>query len=86
MSELKLVPEVVSIYETNFHDIPAMLRKLADEIEAGEYGEVNEAACAIFADRVEVFGWGPTRDGASAALLLQAGAHILIGEVAKIGR
>lgn len=39
-----------------------MLRRLADDIEAGEYGQVSEAAVVTNGDRFNVFGFG-TADG-----------------------
>ena len=44
-------------------DVPAMLRRLADDIEAGEYGEVQETAVVVSGAELEVFGFG-TADGA----------------------
>lgn len=85
MSETKLA-EVVSLYETNSRDIPAMLRKMAEDIEAGRYGEVGEAALVLYGDTLEVFGWGSAQDGTSSSLLLQAGAMRLIRAVESHGR
>lgn len=45
--ELKVVP----LYETNFRSIPDALRKIADQIESGENGEVND--CVIVAQGTE---------------------------------
>lgn len=41
-------------------DIPGMLRKLADQIEAGEQGEVTSAILLlpVDGDYPRVFGWG----------------------------
>lgn len=86
MSEAPKLAEVVSLYETNSRDIPAMLRKLADAISAGEYGEVGEAAFVLCGDTLEVFGWGVDQDGASTAVMLQAGAMRLIRAVEAHGR
>lgn len=85
MSKPKLA-EVVSLYETNSRDIPAMLRKMADDIEGGTYGEVGEAAVVLCGDTLEVFGWGAAQDGCSSATLLQAGAMRLIRAVEGHGR
>lgn len=74
------------IYASNFREVVPTLRKIADSIEAGEFGEVNEMALVIMGDKLEVFGAGPTCDGASIALLLQAGAHRMIREVVDHGR
>lgn len=80
------IAEVVSLYETNSRNVIAMLRGLADDIEAGKYGEVGDVAAVINGDTVEVFGWGPAQDGGSTALLLQAGALRLIRAVERNGR
>lgn len=58
--------------------IPAMLRRLADEIESGEHKGVIEAVCVIEKPErlFEVFSWGTTREHCSAAgavALLEAG-------------
>jgi hypothetical protein len=54
----KLAPVEV-LYEKNYRDIPAMLRKLANDIEAGTFGEAVDALCVLETDKkVEVFGWG----------------------------
>lgn len=78
--------EVVTLYETNARNVLAMLRGLADDIEAGKYGEVGEAAAVINGETVEVFGWGSVQDGASTAILLQAGAMRIIRAVERHGR
>jgi hypothetical protein len=78
--------EVVTLYDSNMRDVPTMLRRLADDIEAGLHGDVQEAAAVVFGDTLDVMGWGRTQDGGSTALLLQAGAQRLITEVANYGR
>lgn len=54
-------------------DVPAMLRLLADRVDAGEF-DVASAACVVeLTDRtVELFGWGNT-DGLHTVGLLHAG-------------
>lgn len=66
------------IYETNFRDVAAMLRKTADDIEANEYGPIGTAALVLFGNRLEVFGFGPDCDGGSVSLILQAANNILL--------
>jgi hypothetical protein len=83
---MSTLAEVISLYDTNSRDIPAMLRRAADDIEAGRFGDVSEAAFVLYGQTVEVFGWGPQQDGASTSLLLQAGALRLIKEVEQYGR
>lgn len=74
------------IYETNFRDVPATLRAIADQIEAGDFGAVSQCAVVALGDTCEVFGLGPGCEGDSIALLLQAGAMRMIEQVANHGR
>ena len=85
MTETQLA-EVITLYESNVRNIPAVLRELADSIEAGKYGEVGEAAFVLMGDTLEVFGWGNLQDGCSSAVLLQAGAMRIVREVERHGR
>jgi hypothetical protein len=64
---------VKTIYESNFRDVPATLRRIADEIEAGNYGEVSCVGLALLGDSLEVFGIGPDSEAPSVALVLNAG-------------
>ena len=78
--------EVHTLYESNFRAPAATLRVIADEIEAGKHGDVTQLAVVLMGDTCEVFGAGPDADGATIALLLQAGAHRMIVAVANQGR
>lgn len=50
---------VNTLFETNMRDVPAMLRRCADRIEAGEYGEGVAMVSVLDAgDGIHVFGWG----------------------------
>jgi hypothetical protein len=64
------------IPSANLQDIPAMLRKLADEVERGEHGEVVECAVVTSGDGLNVFGFGGA-DGRVAHYLLCCGARKL---------
>lgn len=44
------------------------------QIEAGDFGDVLEAAVVLNGTTIEVFGMGANLDGATAHLLLSAGA------------
>jgi methyl coenzyme M reductase alpha subunit len=44
----------------NLADIPALLRKLADDIEAGSLGTVHAAAVVLEAPGLPVYGFGAT--------------------------
>jgi hypothetical protein len=78
---------VETLYETNARDIPGMLRKLADEIEAGEYTP-QAMVSVMLADsdnadewgRIEVFGWGDRADDRLRVCgILQAGSSAVLG-------
>lgn len=65
--------EVVTLYQSNARDIPAMLRRLADEVEKGvmgAHGDITEVAVVTWGDRLCVFGFGDT--GAN-------GIHLMLG-------
>lgn len=70
--------KVVELPANNLRDIPAMLRQLADNIEAGVHGDVRAGACVLMrADRtMSAFGWGETDDVHSVGILT-CGAAIL---------
>lgn len=63
---------VVELFDSNFRDPVANLRKIADRMEAGEYGPVGTCALVVMGDQMEVFGMGPESEGAGVALLLHA--------------
>lgn len=54
-----MLAPVETIYPENYRHISAMLRKLANDIDAGVYGEAIDALCVLETDKkVQVFGWG----------------------------
>lgn len=74
---------VETLYEENARDVVAMLRKLADDVERGEYA-VEMTQCVMLHRKdgdqhVDCFGWGD--DGGNrlkAAGLLHAGISCLV--------
>lgn len=78
--------KVVSLHESNYRDPVATLRKIADEIEAGDFGSVGCVAVTILGDTMEVFGMGPDSEAPSVALLLHAGFLRLSGAIEMHGR
>lgn len=54
--------KVVKLFEVPFDDVAAKLRKLADRIEAEEFGGVTTCAVLVMGDTLEIFGLG--EDGA----------------------
>jgi hypothetical protein len=78
--------KVVTLNETNFRDAAATLRQIADEIEAGEYGEVGCVGVALLGDTMEVFGAGPDSEAPAVAMLLHAGFLRLSRALEEHGR
>ncbi len=69
--------EVTTLFESTANDIPAMLRKLAGDIEAGTYGDIVEAVCVLQGPKVETFGWGPGACGKTSLGLLSAASWVI---------
>ena len=65
--------EVTYIYKSNFRDVAATLRAIADDVEAGTYGPVGCAGVVLLGDSMRVFGMGHDSEAPSVALLLHAG-------------
>lgn len=65
--------KVVTLHDSNFRDPVATLRSIADDIEAGRYGDVGTVALVLLGDTLEVFGLGRDSEGPSVGLLLHAG-------------
>lgn len=55
-------------------DIPAVLRNIADSIEAGEHGAVADAVFVLRGDELKIFGLG-TADGTVAHYMLCCAAQ-----------
>lgn len=77
---------VVQLYESNYRDPVAALRRIADEIERGEYGEVGCVGVVVLGDTMEVFGAGEDSEGPSVALLLHAGFMRLSKSIEQHGK
>ena len=73
--------------EPRLTNIPLLLRKLADRIEAGEYGDANNPAvemrCAclisVYGERPIAFGFGATADPKQVFCDFHSGAALLMG-------
>jgi hypothetical protein len=74
MSHLK----VVTLIESNFRDPAATLRAIADEIDAGHYGEVSSAVLVLAANELSVIPMGRESDSGVACLLLNAAVNKLV--------
>lgn len=73
--------KVVALFESNRRDVSATLRAIADEIDAGKYGEVRQFAAVIDGAGVQVFGSGEDDNIKAAIGLLQVGAQCLVNTV-----
>lgn len=69
---------IKTIHDASLKDVSAMLRKCADRIDAGEYGEGISAVCVLDGEAgIHVFGWGET-DPRGALALLELGKWELL--------
>lgn len=62
-----------TLYESNMRDVPKTLRKIAKDIETGEYGNVHEAALVLDTAKQSnfvVFGFGPQAGGVYSTLAM----------------
>lgn len=77
---------VVNFPVPDYRDPVRALRNLADDIEAGKFGDVGSCAVAVFGDTLEVFGSGVDSDGPTIALLFSAAAHRFAREIESHGQ
>lgn len=68
--------KLYSLPNPGLQNIPALLRNIADGIEAGEYGEVIEGVLVLNGSDLDVFGLG-NADGTVAHYLLARGQRRL---------
>lgn len=68
--------KVVTLQETNFRDVPATLRAIADAIDADEYGDVVQASIVMQTHQTLVFHLGEG-DAADAHLLFACAQRLL---------
>ena len=77
---------VVNFPVPDYRDPVKALRNLADEIEAGEFGDVGSCGVVVFGNTMEVFGSGPDSDGPTIALLFAAAAQRFAREIEQHGK
>lgn len=77
---------VVTLYPSNYRDPAPTLRVIADEIDAGRYGDVGCVGVALLGNTLEVFGAGRDSDGTSTGMVLLAGAMRLLNPIVYHGR
>lgn len=78
--------DIHTLYNSNMRDPVATLRKIADQIEAGDYGDVGCAGLVLLGNRMEVFGMGSDSEAPSVGLLLHAGFSLLSDAIKEHGR
>lgn len=71
MSEPDL--KLVTLRSTTIREVAPTLRKIADQIEAGKFGDVATCGLVLSGDAMQVFGMGPLSEAPMVALLLHAG-------------
>lgn len=78
-------PKLINFPIPDYRDPVKALRNLADEIEAGEHGDVSSCGVVLMGDQMEVFGSGIDSDGPTIALLFNAAAHRFAREIEEYG-
>lgn len=78
-------PKIVELYPSNYRDPVATLRKIADEMEAGEFGPVGCVGVVLMGNAVHVFGAGLDSEPAPVATLLYAGFLRLVRPIEEHG-
>lgn len=78
--------KVVTLHESNFRDPSATLRRIAEEIDSGDYGSVTCLALVVLGTKMELFTAGPDSDATSCALLFQAANLRLAKTIEEIGQ
>ena len=80
------VLNVVNFPVPDYRDPVKALRNLANDIEAGRYGDVSSCGVVLLGDRMEVFGSGEDSEGPTIALLFNAAAHRFAKEIEEYGQ
>lgn len=73
----------MGLYPSNHRDPVATLRLIADEIEAGNYGDVSAIGVAMLSDTIDVFGMGPEADAATISVILGVASRRLAENIAR---
>lgn len=77
---------VVDFPTPDYRQPVKMLRNLADQIEAGNFGEVTSMGVVTFGDSMEVFGAGIDSSACTVALLFNAAALRFAQELEQHGK
>lgn len=76
---------VVDFPVPDYKDPATMLRNIAAQIEAGDFGAVGCVAVALLGDTFEVFGGGQDSAGPSVGMMFHAGLARLSREIEQHG-
>lgn len=79
-------PKLIDFPTPDYRDPVKALRNLANDIEAGKYGEVSSCGVVIMGDQMEIFGSGPDCSGTVINLLFNAASHRFAREIEEHGK
>lgn len=84
MSEKPSLAPVATLYTHTLRDVPAILRSIADAVEAGEYGGTVQCAVVLNSAKLEIFSAGA--DPTEVHYLLCCGAARMQEPLLRKGR
>lgn len=76
---------VVQLPVSDLRDVVDNLRRLADQIEAGTFGEIQTCGVALFSDKTRLFGYGNDSSAPTVALLFHAAAIMMAMPIVEHG-
>lgn len=77
---------VETLFKSNFRNIPATLRVIADQLEQGEYGKVDIGGLVLAGPRVfENFSFGSTAEPSLLCGLYLASANRMADHIEAVG-
>ena len=77
---------IVEFPTPDYRDPVKMLRNLANQIEAGDFGEITSLGVVTFGPTMEIFGAGIDSSACTVALLFNAAALRFAKELEQQGR
>lgn len=83
---MKLVENILEFNAPDYRNPVKALRNLADQIEAGKFGEVGSCGVVIFGDTLEIFGSGAENDRQTISLLFAAAINRFAIQIEQQGR
>lgn len=71
--------QLVTLYPHNFREVAKTLRHIADDVDAGNHGDVQTLAMVMLGDRgVQTFGIGPASSSGDVVIAFQAGSAFVV--------